>query len=243
MPIVTTPCLVLQTHRFGDTSKILRLMTRDHGPRSAMARGALRPKSRLSGVLEPFAEGIVTLYLKANRDLHTLSGFDLVRSRQELGRDMHRFAGASVLSELVLRLAPEQRDVSLYEALREGLDALVEAPREAVPAVAAARIWSLVGVLGFEPALDACLSCGRPLPAGEGARFDTGEGGLRCLRCPPRGTALGPDELSALRVLASGVAAPAVSGRQLGLLREFIRVHAAEGTRLRSLDFLELPGG
>lgn len=243
MPIVTTPCLVLQTHRFGDTSKILRLMTRDHGPRSAMARGALRPKSRMSGVLEPFAEGVVTLYLKANRDLHTLSGFELIRSRQELGRDMQRFAGASVLSELVLRLAPEQRDVALFETLREGLDALVGAPDAEVPAVAAARIWTLVGVLGFEPALDACLSCGRPLGEGEGARFDTAAGGLRCLRCPPRGTPLPPDEISVLRSLAAGDPARGVSGRQLGLLREFIRIHAAEGTRLRSLDFFDLAGG
>lgn len=243
MPIVTTPCLVLQTHRFGDTSKILRLMTRDHGPRSAMARGALRPKSRMSGVLEPFSEGVVTLYLKANRDLHTLSGFELVRSRQELGRDMQRFAGASVLAELVLRLAPEQRDVALFQALREGLDALVEASEAEVAAVAAARIWTLVGVLGFEPALEDCLSCGRPLAEGEAARFDTVEGGLRCLRCPPRGTPLPADELAVLRVLVAGVPAPGVSGRQLRLLREFIGVHAAEGARLRSLEFFGIAGG
>lgn len=243
MPIVTTPCLVLQTHRFGDTSKILRLMTRDHGPRSALARGALRPKSRMSGVLEPFSEGIVTLYLKTNRDLHTLSGFELVRSRQELGRDMQRFAGASVLAELVLRLAPEQRDVALFEALRDGLDALVESSETEVAAVAAARIWTLVGVLGFEPALDDCLSCGRPLAEGETARFDTSEGGLRCLRCPPRGTPLPADELAVLRILVSGVPAPGVSGRQLRLLREFIGVHAAEGARLRSLEFFGIAGG
>lgn len=196
----------------------------------------------MSGVLEPFAEGIVTLYLKPNRDLHTLSGFELVRSRQELGRDMQRFAGASVLSELVLRLAPEQRDVALFEALRDGLDALVAAPDAEVPAVAAARIWTLVSVLGFEPALDVCLSCGRPLPEGEGARFDMADGGLRCLRCPSRGTPLTPEEVAVLRALATGVPATGVSGRQLSLLRDFIRVHAAEGARLRSLEFLGIAG-
>ena len=88
MPIVTTSCLVLQTYRFGDTSKILRLLTREHGPVSALARGALRPRSRMSGVLEPFVEGVVTLYLKPNRDLHTLSGFELVRSRQALYEEL-----------------------------------------------------------------------------------------------------------------------------------------------------------
>ena len=238
MPIVTTPCLVLQTYRFGDTSKILRLLTRDHGPVSALARGALRPRSRMSGVLEPFVEGVVTLYLKPNRDLHTLSGFDLVRSRQALGSDMARFAGASVLAELVLRLAPSERDDRLYESLREGLDALVSAAPDMAPGVAAARIWKLVGVLGFEPSLEHCLSCGRPVQPGEGARFDTHEGGIRCLQCPSAGHPLDPSGLQTLRELAANRVPPHLSGPQMPILKEFIRVHIAEDIRIRSLDFL-----
>ena len=203
MPIVTTPCLVLQTFRFGDTSKILRLLTRDYGPLSAMARGALRSRSRMSGVLEPFVEGIVTLYLKPDRDLHTLSGFDLIRSRQSLGSDMARFAGASVLSELVLRLAPAERDDRLYASLRDGLDALSSASQLLAPSVAAGRIWQLVGVLGFEPSLERCLACGRTVSSGEGARFDTGEGGVRCLQCPAVGHDLDPAGLRTLRELSA----------------------------------------
>lgn len=238
MPIVTTPCLVLQTYRFGDTSKILRLLTRDHGPVSALARGALRPRSRMSGVLEPFVEGVVTLYLKPDRDLHTLSGFDLVRSRQALGSDMARFAGASVLAELVLRLAPSERDDRLYENLREGLDALMSASPDMAPGVAAARIWKLVGVLGFEPSLEHCLSCGSPVQPGEGARFDTHDGGIRCLRCPSAGHPLDPSGLQTLRELAANCVPDRMSGPQMLVLKEFIRVHIAEDIRIRSLDFL-----
>ncbi len=238
MPIVTTPCLILQTFRFGDTSKILRLLTRDHGPVSAIARGALRSRSRMSGVLEPFVEGIVTLYLKPDRDLHTLSGFDLIRSRQALGSDMARFAGASVLSELVLRLAPSERDDRLYATLRGGLDALMSAPSEGAPSVAAARIWQLVGVLGFEPSLTHCLFCGRQVGSVEGGYFDTREGGIRCLRCPGVGHALDPDGLRTLRDLSANRVPERLSGPQLLLLREFIQVHVAEDIRIRSLDFL-----
>lgn len=238
MPIVTTPCLVLQTYRFGDTSKILRLLTRDHGPVSALARGALRPRSRMSGVLEPFVEGVVTLYLRSNRDLHTLSGFDLVRSRQALGFDMARFAGASVLAELVLRLAPSERDDLLYETLREGLDALLSASPDMAPGVAAARIWKLVGVLGFEPSLEHCLSCGRRVQPGEGARFDTHEGGIRCLQCSATGHALDPSGLQTLRELVANRVPSHLSGPQILVLKEFIRVHIAEDIRIRSLDFL-----
>ena len=238
MPIVTTSCLVLQTYRFGDTSKILRLLTRDHGPVSALARGALRPRSRMSGVLEPFVEGVVTLYLKPNRDLHTLSGFELVRSRQPLGSDMVRFAGASVLAELVLRLAPAERDDLLFETLREGLDALLAASSATAPGVSAARIWKLVGVLGFEPSLEFCLSCGLPVLPGEGARFDTLEGGIRCMRCAPAGHPLDPSGLQALRELSRNRVPQQWAGPQMLILKEFIRVHIAEDIRIRSLDFL-----
>ena len=239
MPIVTTSCLVLQTYRFGDTSKILRLLTSDFGPLSALARGALRPKSRMGGVLEPFVEGRATLYLKPNRDLHTLSGFELVRSRQSLGSDMARFAGASVLAELVLRLAPAQRDDRVYATLSTGLDDLERTDAATGPAVSLARIWELIRVFGFEPALDRCLSCGRSIAVGEAASFDTSEGGLRCLDCPGGGRALPPPELASLRRLSGGAPVPHASILQVGLLKEFIRVHVAEDLRIRSLDFLE----
>lgn len=249
MPLITTRAVVLQTYRYSDTSKILRLMTREHGPRSVVARGALRPRSRFGGLLEPFAEGTATLYVKENRDLHTLSAFELRKERQALGSDLQRFAGASVLCEVVLRLAPEHRDVRLYSSLVEGLDALLAVPREAVPATALRQIWHLVRLLGFAPDLEGCVRCGRPIPPDREAIFDLPAGGLRCSRCGaedgPRPTSaqagprLSPGELAALRSLAGGLAVPSrLEGAQGRFLADFIRQHLAEGTRLRSLDFL-----
>ncbi|MGD8497122.1 MAG: DNA repair protein RecO [Gemmatimonadales bacterium] len=241
MPIVTTRSVVLQTYRYSDTSKILRLLTREHGPVSVIARGALRPKSRLSGVLEPFAEGSATIYLKPNRDLHTLSGFDLIRERQSLGADLSRFAGASVLCELVMRIAPRESDAPLFEFLVRSLDDLIEAPTERVRAVSAARIWQLVTLLGFGPSVTACVDCGRAPDLGRPARFDLGAGGIRCHRCPAVGRFLPVDEVHALVRLATGEPVVDPSPAHLGLLADFIRWHAAEGSRIRSLDFLTTP--
>lgn len=238
MPLVTTRAVVLQTHRYSDTSKILRLMTREHGPRSAIAKGALRPRSRFGGVLEPFAEGTATFYVKENRDLHTLSGFELARERQGLGSDLERFTGACVLCELVLRLAPEQRDIRLYGALVAGLDGLLEAPAGRVVQTALAHVWALVGELGFAPDLERCLECGRIIEPGEEARFDFPSGGLRCGRCPLAGRALSVGELAALRALAAGRLPGRLPPGQAALAADFIRYHLAEGTRLRSLPFL-----
>jgi len=243
LPIVSTRSVILQTYRYSDTSKILRLMTRRHGPRSAIAKGALRPKSKFGGVLEPFAEGEATLYLKENRDLHTLSEFELIRDRQRLGLDLPRFTGASLACELVMRLAPEERDDRLYRTLLDALDALLEAEGGQVERVALSAVWRVVRILGFTPELRACVSCGRVLEE-DGARFDFSAGGLVCGHCP-RGDGPGrwlePDELRTLRMLEGGrpLEAAADSGTQPALLRDFIRYHLAEGTSLRSLEFLD----
>ena len=242
MGLITTRSIVLQTYRYSETSKILRLMTRDHGPRSAIARGALRPKSRFGGSLELFAEGDATLYLRENRDLHTLSGFDLVRERRDLGRDLHRYVGASLLCELVMRLAPEHRDDRLYDALVTGLDTLVSVGSDSATAAALAAVWTLVPVLGFAPDLDTCLDCLRPVPRNESARFDYAAGGLRCSRCAPHGRPVEPEELESLRRLAAGRLDGEILGAQGKILTDFIQYHMAEGSRLNSLPFLaELP--
>lgn len=242
MPIVSTRAVVLQTFRYSDTSKILRLLTRDHGPLSVIARGALRPRSRMSGLLEPFAEGQITLYLKRNRDLHALSGFDLLRERQTLGRDLSRFAGASLLCELVMRVAPAEPDRAMYELLVASLDRLVECPRERVAASYIASAWQLVEALGFAPSLDACVQCGRSLPEGRTARLDVGDGGVRCSDCTTLGRAVEWDDLVVLRSLVRGNAPPGTSHVQVALLADFIRYHAAEGSRIRSLEFLGVAG-
>lgn len=243
MPLLTTQAIILQTHRYSETSKILRLMTRDYGPRSAIARGALRPKSRFGGVLESFAEGTATLFVKENRVLDSLSAFELLRERQALGTDLDRFNGAAVLCEVVLRLAPGHRDLLLYGALVEGLDRLLAAPGSEVAATALRHIWQIVRLLGFSPHLETCIVCGQDISKGMAASFDFPDGGLRCQNCPEGGRFLSPVEVSTLKYLVNGVEGPMnPQGGQGSLLADFIRYHVAEGTRLRSLPFLRQLG-
>ena len=239
MSLVTTRAVVLQTYRYSETSKILRLMTRELGPCSTLARGALRPKSRFGGLLEPFVEGEATFFTKEGRDLHTMSSFELVRDRRGLDQSIELFTIASVLCELVMRLAPEHPDTELYVTLTRGLDGLHGRVGGGEAAGGLEYVWGLVDALGFRPELERCVVCRRRI-GDESARFDFPAGGLRCPSCAPVGPRLSPDELEALRKLAAGSpASGGGAGRNQGLwLAEFIRHHLAEGARLRSLPFL-----
>ena len=162
MPPVSTQAIILATLRYGETSKIARLATRDFGIQSAIAKGASRPRSRFGAALHLLSEGQATLYPSRSSDLHTLAQFDPQHVRIGLAERMDRFATAALLSELMLRFAPAGPHPESYDLFRDALALLEAAPPAAVEPLGLRALWRLVAVLGFAPALTACARDGDP---------------------------------------------------------------------------------
>lgn len=248
MPLITTDAIILQSHAYSETSKILRLLTRDHGLRSVIAKGALRPRSQYGGVLEPFSTGRATFYLKDGRDLHTLSGFDLIRTGQGLGRDLHRFGTAALVAELTLRTGSEEADPQLYDQVLGALHRLETVPAEQVEWQGLAEAWALIARLGFAPITDHCIGCDRELLDDETSTFDYAAGGPRCTDCTGApgavtggrdGRTLPGHARQALAHLIAGEAVPLErTAAHWALLSRFLAYHLADGGTLRSLQFL-----
>ena len=241
MPLVTIDALVLQSFAYGETSKILRLLTATHGVRSVIARGALRPRSRFGGMLEPFSEGAATLYLKDGRDLQTLSAFELTTSHQSVASDLLRFGGASLLAEIVIRCGSEEPHAGLFDAVCGALRRIRGAENGDLESVLLAETWRLVGALGFAPVFDECVSCGRALGAEETTGFDYTAGGVRCDACGGSGggRSLPAAARADLIRLASGDAVPlARTPAHWRLIDRYLAHHVLEGGRLQSLVFV-----
>lgn len=240
MAATATDAIVLQSFPYGETSRIVRLLTRSAGVHSAIARGALRPRSRYA-LMEPFAEGAATLYIRDTRDLQTLGGFDLTRSRQGLGRDLLRFGGASLIAELVLRTASEESHPALYDAVATGLDRLLDVEGGALEVSVLAVTWHLIAELGFTPVLDSCIACGRGVDPARDVMFDYAAGGLRCDACAAGlpGRRIPARARAALVEFSRGQ--PATVGATEGhwrLLTRYLEHHILEGAPLRSLHFV-----
>jgi len=243
---VTTPAVVLQAWRYSETSKIVRLATRDLGVQSAIAKGALRPRSRFGAGLEWLSEGVAHLYHRESRDLQVLGAFDLIDLRRGLARDVARCAGAAAIAEIVLRMAPAAPLPGAYDALTTGLTSLVTAPAADVDAAALRAAWCVLGALGFEPSLARCARDGTPLepdPA-RSVPFSIAEGGVLCPRCAAaRGVIrLPPTAYRDLRALVDPAhplptldAAHAAAHRRL--IARFVRHHYGEAGALHALDF------
>src|SRR5258708_27001021 len=144
MSLVTTPALVLQTYRYSETSKVVRLATRDLGVHSAIAKGALRPKSRFGAGLELLSEGMAQLYFRETRELHTLGAFDLVNLRRDLAGDLRPFAGPPALAEVMLKMAPPAPLPVAYGTLTAAFFFNDAAPPDRVDASGVRALWRLV---------------------------------------------------------------------------------------------------
>jgi len=241
MAALSTDAVILQTFRYSDTSKILRLLTRSAGLQSVIAKGANRPRSQFGGILEPFAEGVASFNPRDSRDLHTLTGFELTRSRQALGGDLVKFGGASLIAELVLRSGIEEADSALYESVSTALDNIQNATKDDVESVVLGRTWSLTAQLGFAPALQEGISCGRDIGPEEDVTFDYVAGGVRCNACSPGapGRALPPHARNALiRLLAGEAVILEKTPAHWRLLARFLAHHVLDGANLKSLAFL-----
>lgn len=218
-----TPAIILGTLRYGETSRIVRLATRDHGVLSAIAKGAMRPRSRFGASLQLLSEGLAHVLPSRSGDLHTLAAFDLTLLHGGLANDLERFAVASALAETATRFVPPGPLPPVFESLRDSIALIEVVQQDAIGVVGLRALWRLVGELGLAPALAQCARDGAALAAGDVA-FSLRDGGLLCARCAAAGasTRLSSSDREALTSMV-------VPGDALPLLD---REHAAAHRRL-----------
>jgi DNA repair protein RecO (recombination protein O) len=243
VPLVATEAIVLHAFDYLESSRVLRLATREAGVRSAIARGARRSSRRFGGGLDLFSRGVAHLYTKPGRDLDTLAAFDDLRAGIELASDLGRFTGASAIAELTLRFSHEASvDTSLYDAVADALEAIGAAPPGETRTAVLAGAWRIVAELGFAPTLDDCAECHSPLPSDDVVMFSHPAGGALCARCArlARGRVLPPTARVAVRTWLAGGSIALANGAETRahqrLLREFLSEHLVDGRPLRAFD-------
>src|SRR5512138_1358862 len=147
--------IVLRVVDYGESDRIVTLLTRERGKVGAFARGARASKRRFSGLLEPFT--LLSAELTDRRgELLGLESASALRAHGGIRTELARIAVAGYASELASELV-----------------------RDAAPArPASLRAFELgaLAATGYMPRLDACARCGAGLPE-RPLRFDPADGG------------------------------------------------------------------
>jgi DNA repair protein RecO (recombination protein O) len=246
MALLVTDAIVLHAFDYLESSRIIRLLTRDAGVQSVLARGARKSRGRYGTALDLFAEGSAQLYVKSNRELHNLAGFELARTRNELAADIGRFTAASAIAELALRFAGEESNPQLYDTIGDVLGRIARSAPERTVEDGLAGCWRVVSVLGFTPELSSCALCHTPLRDAEDAMFSHASGGIVCPACSklaPGGRRIPASARSAIRQWLDGEDVTHLTDAEARshqrLLREFLGTHLGDDRPLRAFAVWE----
>ena len=245
MAALVTESIVLHAFDYLETSRILRLLTRDAGVQSVLARGARNSRKRFGSAMDLFAQGIAEIHVRPNRELQTLAALDVTRARSELGEDVGRFTAASMISEIVLRFPYEETVAGIFDTVEECFDRIAAAPPERTLDAGLAGAWRIIADLGFTPALDMCANCHAPLDPTATVAFSHSAGGALCARCATLSVLrnIPAAARDAIRLWVAGGDAgqlPTSEARaHQRLLREFFQEHLGTDRELRAFRVWE----
>ncbi|MGB0621039.1 MAG: DNA repair protein RecO [Myxococcota bacterium] len=254
MPKIECEAILLRAVDYGESDRIVHLLTERGGRLTAIAKAARRSHRRFPGTLDVFNRLKVEGRQKPRASMAFLEKAMLVEPHLGLRRDPARYALGSFLVEMLDRLAPEgivgEDAERLFAYATESLRLVARVS----PSSSLRVLLELRGLdaLGLRPELGRCVRCGRvagdEIAHDHRVHFHVPDGGIVCTACSLRLDGLVPVELGTLRSLAAGLAVPAdqvhrivLSPRMLAqaarLVFRFQRFHV--GVELRSERFLD----
>jgi len=251
MSITKTEAIVLKSIKFGDTSRIATLYTKDHGKVKVIAKGVRSPKSRLAGGLQTFSHLQVVFYMKRTSEIYLLSQVDTIEAYQSLYKDLNRYVYASAALELLDRLITgEESNPRLFELALATLSFMQSCREESLEMGFAHFSLELAELLGYRPKFDKCTGCGRNIEAAM-ILFSSDKGGIICRRCSRADQAylrLSQDSVvSALKLQSVKTEEldkyniPKERLKEvLDVILSLLEYHTGRGKDLKSLEFLKM---
>ncbi len=111
----TTQIIILRSIDYQESSKIITVLSKEHGKISLIARGARRLKSKLAGLIEVGNILDVVYYYKETRSLHTLSEASVAYQSLSFRQDFEKASVLYSTLELITQLTHEnQKNTDIF---------------------------------------------------------------------------------------------------------------------------------
>ncbi|MFP4660717.1 MAG: DNA repair protein RecO [Halanaerobiales bacterium] len=180
MSIIKTEAIVLKQFDLGEADKIITFYTKDYGKVRAVAKGVRKSRSSLSGIVLPFNYNYMTFYQTDSLD--RINQVKNVFTFAKLREDLSKMAYASFMAELIEKVGLENDpNQDLFSLLLSSLHQLLN--EKEYNYIELSFKVRLLGILGFKPELDSCISCKKELIYYRKNIFDIEHGGLLCTDC------------------------------------------------------------
>lgn len=156
-----TPAIIFSLREQGEQNRIVTALSPEMGIFNCMLYGG--PKSRLRSMVQPFNTGIMYIYTDNIKHSVKITDFDAKKIHLSLRENLFKSWAASLAAEIVLKTkcaGDPQNAYILLSALLDGIDAVNE--NEARLGMLR-FLWRYLGILGVQPEVRECSSCGTSL--------------------------------------------------------------------------------
>lgn len=150
--------ILLTSQDYGETSRIINVITKKYGVIGMIAKGAKSMKSPMRSSIDKLTYGTFTIYYKENK-LSIVSSIDIINPLKNIRKDIEKISYASYLLDLTGQVLRQNKHASVYDLLvaslikiEEGFDPMV------IMNILELKYLDNLGVM---PVLDCCSKCGR----------------------------------------------------------------------------------
>ncbi len=169
--------IVLKETPYGDTSKIINVLTKEYGIIGIMCKGAMGIKSKLRSSTIKFTYGNFQIYYKKDK-LSLLSNVDVINPLKNIKSDILLISYVSYLCDLISQVSRQEDITVLYS---DFINAILKIENGLNPMVITNIIEvKLLDYLGVGLNLTSCISCGRKTDI---ITLSSEKGGLICKNC------------------------------------------------------------
>ncbi|MCX6781257.1 MAG: DNA repair protein RecO [Candidatus Magasanikbacteria bacterium] len=174
---VTDSAIILSRAVWRESDKRVVFYSLQHGKVDAVAVGASKIRSKLSGHLEPLR--VVEVMFAEGKNGYKIAQCVTQHNFVERPIDVERVQMMGTVARLVEHSVElGHKDVKLYELLFGTLAALEASVQEDLEIVFGAKLLSLATYFGYAPELNVCVLCGS---AEHLTRFSPEHGGVICI--------------------------------------------------------------
>ena len=157
MKIESVRGLVLSETNYSESSKILNVLTEEHGLIGVMSKGCRNMKSKLNGVSRKLIYGTFHIYYK-EKGVSTLISIDIIDSFSKILMDLEKISYASLILDLTLQVVRQNDSPEIIDLVKDTLIKI----EEGLNPIALTNILELklLDYLGVAPNIDSCSHCG-----------------------------------------------------------------------------------
>ena len=186
--------IIASETNYGETSKILNVITKEKGLISVMAKGCKNLKSPLRSVSSKLIYGTFIIYYKENK-ISTLKEVSVLDNFKNLKKDITSISYAAYMLELSEGVIKQNNDFRIFDLLiqslkkvDEGFDPLV------IMNILELKYLKFLGVM---PIIDSCAICGKKTGI---VTLSSYRGGYVCKDCYTNETTVSDKTIKLIRM-------------------------------------------